>query len=51
MPTCSRTPAFPPEELQRQRAMALGRLSLVRNEPTILAGIAIHQLLYGPEHG
>ena len=30
--------------------MALGRLSLVRNEPTILASIAINQLLYGPDH-
>jgi zinc protease len=45
-----RNPAFPAAELERQRAGALGRLTQVRNEPLQLAGIALREILYGPDH-
>jgi zinc protease len=45
-----RNPVFPQAELERERAMALGRLEQVRNEPTLLAGIAVNQILYGADH-
>jgi predicted Zn-dependent peptidase len=45
-----RNPTFPKEELDRQRAMTLGRLVQVRNEPVMLASLAATQVLYGPEH-
>ena len=43
-------PAFPEKELDRQRNIALGRLVQVRDEPTLLAGLAVHATLYGREH-
>jgi zinc protease len=45
-----RHPAFPEAELQRQRAITLGRLTQIRNEPTVLAPLAVNQLLYGAGH-
>jgi zinc protease len=43
-------PTFPEIELERQRALALGRLERLRDEPTSLAYLALDALLYGPEH-
>jgi len=43
-------PAFPAEELERQRNIAIGRLLQVRNEPNALASLAIAAKLYGPDH-
>lgn len=43
-------PVFPERELARERAMALGRLVQIRDEPTILANMAVGAVLYGPEH-
>ena len=43
-------PTFPEAELARERAMALGRLVQARDEPTVLASLAISATLYGPEH-
>ncbi|MGA2065831.1 MAG: pitrilysin family protein [Thermoguttaceae bacterium] len=45
-----REPAFPTAELARQRAMAEGRLAQFRNEPLVLAPMAVNQLLYGANH-
>lgn len=45
-----RNPAFPQQELDRQRLAVLGRLTQVRNEPLALAPMAVNQLLYGAEH-
>ena len=43
-------PTFPQEELERQRRQALDRLVQARNEPSVLASVAVHETLYGPEH-
>ena len=43
-------PAFPADELERQRNIAIGRLMQVRNEPNALASLAVAAKLYGPEH-
>lgn len=43
-------PAFPADEFERQRDMAIGRLLQVRNEPNALANLALGAKLYGPEH-
>ncbi len=43
-------PAFPADELERQRNIAIGRLMQVRNEPNALASLAAAAKLYGPEH-
>ena len=43
-------PAFPEQELERQRNIALGRLTQVRNEPAVLASLAVAGTLYGPDH-
>ena len=45
-----RGPNFPEQELQRQQTAALGRLTQIRNEPTLLALIAAAQHLYGYDH-
>jgi zinc protease len=45
-----RNPSFPPEELERQRTLALGHLARLRDHPTALAALAFPQLLYGPDH-
>ena len=45
-----RHPTFPAAELERQRANTLGRMTQIRNEPLALGPIAVHQLLYGPDH-
>lgn len=45
-----RNPAFPTPELERQRAMTLGHLTQIRNEPLALGTMAVGQLLYGPDH-
>ena len=45
-----RQPSFPEQELHRQQISALGRLTQIRNEPTVLASLAATQLLYGYEH-
>jgi zinc protease len=45
-----RNPAFPSPELDRQRRITLGRLDQIRNEPLVLAPMAVDQLLYGPQH-
>jgi predicted Zn-dependent peptidase len=43
-------PAFPQAELERQRNIAIGRLMQVRNEPAVLARLAVGSTLYGYEH-
>jgi len=43
-------PAFPEEELARQRNIAIGRLMQVRNEPNALASLAVNAKLYGCDH-
>lgn len=43
-------PAFPEEELARQRNIAIGRLMQVRNEPNALASLAVNAKLYGYDH-
>jgi len=43
-------PAFPGPELERQRNMALGRLIQARNEPVVLASLAVGATLYGEDH-
>jgi len=43
-------PAFPADELERQRNIAIGRLLQVRNEPNALANLATAARLYGSEH-
>ena len=45
-----RHPTFPPQELHRQQIAALGRLAQLRNEPTVLASLAVSQFLYGSDH-
>ncbi|MGD0900170.1 MAG: pitrilysin family protein [Thermoguttaceae bacterium] len=45
-----RHPAFPEAEFHRQRVLTLGRLAQIRNEPLMLAPLAVNELLYGPEH-
>lgn len=45
-----RHPTFPQAELDRQRNIALGRLVQIRNEPTVLAGLAVAQTIYGYDH-
>jgi zinc protease len=45
-----REPSFPVQELHRQQIAAIGRLTQVRNEPTVLASLAAAQLLYGYDH-
>ena len=45
-----RNPTFPQAELDRQRAVRLARLSQVRDEPVLLASLAVNELLYGPDH-
>ena len=45
-----RNPAFPQAEWDRQRAAALGRLTQIRDEPLVLASMAVNQLRYGAEH-
>jgi len=45
-----REPNFPEQELHRQQINALGRLTQIRNEPTLLASLAAAQLLYGYDH-
>ena len=45
-----REPSFPESELHRQQIAALGRLTQIRNEPTVLASLAATQLLYGYDH-
>ncbi len=43
-------PTFPKDELHRQVLAAQGRLTQLRNEPTVLASLATAQLLYGFDH-
>lgn len=43
-------PAFPEDELNRQRNIAIGRLMQVRNEPNALASLAVNTKLYGYDH-
>ena len=43
-------PTFPAAELDRQRNIALGRLTQARDEPNALASIAGVGLLYGQDH-
>lgn len=45
-----RNPAFPADEIERQRKIATGRLLQVRNEPTALANLATAARLYGSDH-
>ena len=43
-------PAFPSDELDRERKRALARLMQVRDESRALAGLAVVGLLYGQDH-
>ena len=43
-------PAFPEPELDRERAIAVGRLAMLRAEPQALANMAMWRLLYGQDH-
>ena len=43
-------PAFAADELNRQRAMRLGRLVQIREESGILASLAANATLYGQDH-
>jgi zinc protease len=43
-------PAFPEAELERQRNIAIGDLAQIRNEPLILAKLAVAQTIYGYDH-
>ncbi len=45
-----RHPTFPKVELHRQQISSLARLKQFRNEPTVLASMAVSQFLYGSEH-
>ncbi|MBN2579722.1 MAG: insulinase family protein [Pirellulales bacterium] len=45
-----RNPVFPERELAREKNILLGRLIQARNEPTILAMLAVGPTLYGPDH-
>ncbi len=45
-----RYPTFPPQELHRQQIATLGRLTQLRNEPTVLASLAVSEYLYGADH-
>ena len=44
-----RNPSFPQTEWERQRAAAIGRMTQIRGEPTVLASMAVNQLLFGPD--
>jgi zinc protease len=43
-------PAFPADEIERQRGQRLGRLAEQRDDPTSVAGTALAAALYGPKH-
>jgi zinc protease len=43
-------PTFPAAELERQRSLALTNLVRLRDQPTVLAGLAIDAVLYGAGH-
>ena len=43
-------PLFPEKEMEREKKMMLGRFIQVRNEPTMLAQLAIGPTLYGVEN-
>jgi zinc protease len=43
-------PAFPAEEIERQRADRLGQLVELRDRPPQLAGVVMASALYGPRH-
>ena len=45
-----RNPAFPQQELAREKSKALARLVQLGDEPLVLSQLATAQLLYGPEH-
>jgi predicted Zn-dependent peptidase len=43
-------PAFPAEELERQRQQRLTNLLQARDDPATIASLAFSRVLYGPEH-
>jgi zinc protease len=43
-------PAFPADEVERQRGQRLGRLAEQRDDPNSVAGTAMASALYGPQH-
>jgi zinc protease len=43
-------PSFPPEEIERQRAIRLGQLAQQRENPNALAGKVMASALYGSRH-
>jgi zinc protease len=43
-------PAFPEQELIREKSKALARLVQLRDDPLVLSQLATAALLYGPEH-
>jgi zinc protease len=43
-------PSFPEAEINRQRNLAFGQLTQIRNQPAALAGLAFNQTIYGYEH-
>ena len=43
-------PAFPAEELERQRGQRLAQLAQQRDDPATVAGVAMAAALYGPQH-
>jgi zinc protease len=45
-----RNPAFPREELIREKSKALARLVQLRDDPMALSQLATAALLYGPQH-
>jgi zinc protease len=50
MADVSRRPAFPEEEVTRQRASRLGNLAQQRDNPGAVANVAMFAALYGPGH-
>jgi len=50
MADVSRRPAFPEEEVTRQRASRLGNLAQQRESPGAVANVAMFAALYGPGH-
>ena len=50
MADVSRRPAFPEEEVTRQRASRLGNLAQQRENPGAVANVAMFAALYGPGH-
>jgi zinc protease len=46
----NRHPAFPAQEIERQRASRLGSLAQQRDEPSAVANAATFAALYGPSH-